>query len=109
MGDDPILELCIDLLREDAAGDELVFCGVRAAGDDAADVSVAHTGKDFKLGRSGGIDVEESSGLLRRMNWACLCEAGCGGEEAEGDEAAKRRHWGECSRPDRLDRGEGTA
>jgi hypothetical protein len=48
-GDDHVLDAVISLLREDAAGGELVLGGVRTTVDDALGVGVADAGQGFEL------------------------------------------------------------
>lgn len=61
-GDDLVLDLVVRGLGEDAAGNELVLCGVGPAVDDALCVGVADTVECLELIGGGGVDVERGGG-----------------------------------------------
>src|SRR5580765_1910980 len=56
--DDGVLDLVVDVLGQDAAGDELVLGGVGAAVDDALGVGIADAGEGLQLVRGRCVDVE---------------------------------------------------
>jgi hypothetical protein len=58
LGDDLVLDLVVDALRQNTAGDELVFSGVGAVVDDALGVGVADAGDGLELVGRGGVDVD---------------------------------------------------